>query len=411
MKKQEELKQFDSKKILTVITIFMMLLLSIKLIEVWYFTSRGVGLGFPYNAMLYDPFHRFTDWLIPIEWSKQINPYDMTNDLYNHIPPSPYSIFSFWLLSATKFVNPHAYFIGLIIIFIVLNYLIFRKVIDTDKYNSAHLYLSMIIGFYPLYFLIDRGNSDIFTFIFISAAIYTLFFNKKSLLFAIFIALVISLKPSSGLFIFLLIFMNKKHALYALIIILTVYMWPIVFLDNSFSYFIPLVEKALTLISGQTTFTHNILSGARALNVGEINKFIIPLSGLVVILFSFVRLYLSSIKFKMEFALAQIIIVSLLINDPDPDYRLTLLLPLLMITLEMLKDVSTRSSLLGNKVKYILFILSFIILFSFTNIDIPGHIPYYTIAKVMALLYLLYVYCFALYSGNVTNLIVQENND
>lgn len=393
----------DSKRIILTVGVLMIFFLTLKLLSVWFFTSRGINLNFPYNSMLYDQFHRFTDFLIPIEWSKIQNPYDLSNDLYKSLPPSAYTILTFWMLRVADIVGPHIYFIILIAIGVWINYLIFSMIIsENDTYVKIYIYFTFIMAFYPIWFLIDRGNTDVFTFIFISGVFYALLYKKNDIFIAIGIALIVSIKPSSGLFILPLIFIKKQYIILAFCIILFVYVLPIILFQNNIDYFMPVILKALESIGGQTTFVHNILGSVRVFGIstdGTINM-LIPLLGVLILLFSIYKLYRSNSKFKREIALAQVIIISLLINDPDPDYRLTLLLPLFFVSIIIFKDKLVTDMFFDRKIHYFFFISSFVCLFSFINIDIPNYKPYYTILKTASLIYLCYVYCF-LYVANL----------
>lgn len=200
-----------------------------------YLLAEKYGMVHPWNTFLFDPTHRFTDWIHSVIHSKYLNPYNMP-------APSIAAYFPLFYLTVSKLISTdlklalHQYFYISIILHLVLIYKIkTSKKINFDKSNINLLKITFIIFFsYPVIFSIDRGNIDIWIFYLI--AIGFIFYkeqnNKTSLLI---FAIASSLKGYPIAFILYFIFKKQySFALYLILLFLLFVIVPLLIFEGGF---------------------------------------------------------------------------------------------------------------------------------------------------------------------------------
>ncbi|MBV5328694.1 MAG: hypothetical protein JZU65_13870, partial [Chlorobium sp.] len=175
---------FDSPYAIWFLAIWIMAVLAIiKLLYIFFMTRRGVALGWPFDSYLFDPMHRFTDWIIPYIWSEEINPWKENHPLLKSLPPSPYGPITFAYLRVGHIVGPIASFVLAIFAFLYFSYRLLLESLPSRSENrilwSVFIYTILILVFYPVHFLIDRGNADVIPAIFI-AGIFLIIVNVSS---------------------------------------------------------------------------------------------------------------------------------------------------------------------------------------------------------------------------------------
>ncbi len=226
----------NPNKLIIIVFSLMFTLVILKMISIFLLTMRGVGLGWPFNSYLFDPFHRFTDWLIPWAWAHSSNPWDVDGELIKKMPASPYGPLTFYYMRLTAFMGVLTSFFVLILYYIFVLY----KIVEfyyKDKYGVLVVYLivvALIVVCYPLHFIVDRGNADIFAGAIIVHLIYYIISSKnidKNLIMIATVAIVGSKPtwiPFAGL---LLLPFNFKYLIKGIFLIVLVYLSPILFYE------------------------------------------------------------------------------------------------------------------------------------------------------------------------------------
>lgn len=348
----------NSNNLLLIIFCLMATLVLLKMVSIFLLTMRGVGLGWPFNSYLFDPFHRFTDWLIPWAWAHSNNPWDVNGELIKSLPASPYGPITFYYMKIMSFAGKLAAFFFLVIYFLVF---LFRIVghfySEIGKPSIYFITLSLIIFSYPFHFIIDRGNADILAAGIITHLIYNILTSKdlnKNFILICTIGIVGS-KPSwIPFFGLLLLPIDYKFFLKGLVIIALVYLSPLLFYQFHLADYQLSIIKALEIMNGTIHFSNHFGSifhyhfGGRHLSKVLLLIFGGILSIIMLLIFNRKDFFNSlSVDNKKIVFLLYILLLSLLVllfNDPSPDYRLVILIPFLIILPNILPKIG------GNKI-------------------------------------------------------------
>lgn len=380
--------QYTNTLINTVVLCLLAVLL-LKLVFVFGYSSREYNYGYPYDSMVFDPFHRFTDWLIGIEWSRVGNPYDLNNELYKHIPPAPMSILSFWMLRFCDFINKYFSFFIILSFYVYANYKLFKLAYPSDDWRLALLvFLSSCVSTFPLWFVVDRGNPEIFGLILISLLLFKSIQSKcfASWVSLFLVAFLVSLKPSWGMYGMLLFLFPLRKALVGLLVCVLVYAYPVLFMGMDVFYLTSLIKLALPYIKDTNTWCSNITCAVRSLPLSiNINNYLV--AGVVVFLTFVSSLYvLFKVKLRKEFLLIVVVSIgTVLANNPSPDYRLNIFFP---ITLGF---ICVFDTLRPSKLLLACLLISSVLVLGFINIPIKGFFPYTTLLRFIGVLGFLFV--------------------
>lgn len=385
-------KRFIFNSALVLLLIFLL-----KVFAVFYATSRDVGLSFPYDSLVFMQEHRFTDWLIPIAYSKLDNPFDLSNVLYSQLPPAPYSILTFWLLRITNSLGVYQFFLILFSALVCLNYMIGKLIISENDIRFYPLaYVAILVTSYPIWLLVDRGNTELFGLLMASIFFYNVLVLKNPLVEAISVALLASLKPSWILYLLVVVFFKPKYCIAALLISFSVYAYPILFLGSDWDYLYLLVVKNLPVMVGVSTFCHNLTCGLRTFSSSnatvDYGFAILSISVLVAYVAVLKSGLIKSVDIANRSAIAFIAVtfVTLLANNPSPDYRLPILFPVYIYIILSLRGWNS----IFNK----LLLLSFVLVFGFVNIPIVGLFSYYTVLRFVGVIILSIFFVYMLFS-------------
>lgn len=343
----------------------------LKLIYIFFMTKRGMSLQYPFDSYLFNPFDRYTDWIVPLEWAKTSNPWDMTSDLSKNIPPCPYGPLTFLYLRVTQYLGTVVPFFLMILIFCLKNIIELKKSLKFLNINIFILLALIILtGFYPLHFLVDRGNTAVIGYCLIAYILFNL--NnysyrdganeiKPKYIFEILIILLVGTKPSWGLMLFPLLFLSVYSFFRAIFFIILIYLIPIIFFNISILDYISCAKQAYLIMKSAINFQHDILAGAQVVSVAFKTNFFdisnVQLYSLILGLtwYFFGLIYLKFIKSKNKsqklfFAFSHTLLCILLFNRPSPDYNLVPILTIVIVLIDMLAE----AQMLTNKDKIII---------------------------------------------------------
>ena len=387
----------NSSKFYTSIAILSLVVMGFKLLSVFYATSRGVGLGYPYDSMVFEQFHRFTDWLIPIEFSKLNNPFDTNDELYKHLPPTPYGILTFWILSLSKYINPLPLFFSILTAILLINYIIFTKIVIIETGNRALTFLALLITSYPLYLAIDRGNADIIAVLIISLFVLNEIDYKSKKISIILLTILISLKPSWGLFGICIFYYPGRYIILSISVIIALYTFPIFYSSASYDYMLTLIKMALPIIDNTNTFCHNFSCAIRVFwqNTQSLD-IVIVVFGILINIAICIKLLIFSPNYnfqrKLLISFTFATFTTLLINNPSPDYRLLILMPFTQLAFYNMDFFDIQL----NKIQYYFFTISYTLIFSFINIPIVDFPPIYTLLRFVGV-FVIFIICIFLF--------------
>lgn len=169
---------------------------------------KVAGYPYPYGTILFDPAGRFGDFSMTLScvnrfWNGE-NPY-----LGSYVPP--YFPFMFVALLPLEFMNLKMgifwYCVVLSLFFFFLVFKVLRMAKDLSPVKSFVFAILFTLTSYPLWFVLDRGNSEGLVFIFLCFFVY-LYARKKYLLSCLPLAMAGGMKLYP--LVFLTLFLSEK---------------------------------------------------------------------------------------------------------------------------------------------------------------------------------------------------------
>lgn len=173
------------------------------------------GLKDPFNTFLFGPNSAFCDFIQVVPFTKNLAPYAHQNIWIGYFPLAYILLFPFTLIK-NIFVAYLIFISGFLSFWIFMN--IKNLVCEdlTKLENFRNIFILSLMS-YPLLFILDRGNTDMFLFIIFALCVYA-FKSEKYLLSAFLLAVDNALKPFSLLFLFLFLFKKRyKECFFSII--------------------------------------------------------------------------------------------------------------------------------------------------------------------------------------------------
>ncbi len=348
--------QYTNKKNLVNKFLFYLIFFAIlQLLIIFFSTMRGVALPWPRNSYLFEDFHRFTDWLVPFIWSRENNPWFVEGELGVALPPVPYGPLTFMYLKLfpdTFFSKIVSFFIPLCFL-VYLNFKKFKKIFQ-EEIDYKLYFIVYIMGFYPLHFIIDRGNADVIGACFISLIFYVLLMKtnlsakQEDGMIGFLIFLAISSKPSWGLILLPFIFRNLKYSAIVAFSLACMYAYPIYSWGVSVNDYLKCFDKALELMRGTVHFSNNasvilrytFLKLHLDIESYHLRIFLLFIASYFVVTTLYIGGLICRIKNNYCYMLFtyHMLIGTCMLNDPSPDYRLVVFLSLIPILIHMVSD-------------------------------------------------------------------------
>jgi hypothetical protein len=329
-------------------------------------------------------------------------------------------------------INALFIFLNLNIIFFYFTLKVFIKLFGTNRITYLYFLIFLLCN-YPIWMLFDRGNADIYTLLLLGFLLH-LNFKKIFKYDWLIIVLIASLKPSNALLLAPIIFFNFRIMIISGLILLINYFLPVLIYPNTdFNYMIDLIINTSKLLLNQTFYCNNLACGLRSIGIPvgnykvlgigliylnifivflltyflkpknnsklfliivlinllisisikfyHLNSFILGISYnfLIVLLIIYLRFFRTKINNKISNTwqvLSASIIVTLLMNDPSPDYRLTFLIPVFLFW------IYNFSNYKSNTYSKLYDIVLFSIIFGFNSLFFLQKI---TILKIICL--------------------------
>ena len=357
-----------------------------KMISVWYFSSRNVSKGFPFDSFLFNVFDRFTDYLITYHISGYPNIYFPPTGATLGAPP--YGHVQFALLKYLPFRDNawvlYGNFLFVVAVFTVVLSGIYKFLYPQSSSDRRLKFLVLLVVAYPLHFIIDRGNVDIYGAVAI-ASIYGLVIQKSRFSdpqFAFLLAFLISLKPSFALFaIPLVLGVKLRWAIPAVFLVAFNYLVPYFFYGQPIDGMWKTIVGSQPYVDGAVLFCHSFQCAHEAMGIKwgttvSLAILIVFVSALLVIRFA-MRKFERSEVFSM--LMTSTVLLSLMFNLQSWDYRLTFLLPVLLA-----RPVVFPSRYL-SKISSKILTCSFVVALGYVNILFPNSRAYPTIVRFIAI--------------------------
>lgn len=177
-----------------------------------------LGLEHPFNSFLFGPDSAFCDFVNILPFIKDLNPYQETTLWINYFPLAYILLFPLTLIK-NSLVAYLIFASGFLSFLWFTNFKNFYCNNLTKIQNFQNIFILSIMS-YPVIYLFDRGNFDMFLFIVLALFVYS-FKSEKYFLSSIFLAIENAIKPFSILFLILFLF-KKKYKEFFLSIILTI---------------------------------------------------------------------------------------------------------------------------------------------------------------------------------------------
>ncbi len=184
---------------------------------VHYTLGAYLKLPFPFNTFLFSPEIHFSDFIGIMPIANGLYPFDAPNPWRCYFPLAYILLFPFSLIS-----NPLiAYFIFASVFLVSIVYMNIKNFTCanlTKLQNFQNIFIISILS-YPILYILDRGNIDMFLFILLAGFVY-LFKSKKYLLSAVLLGIQNAIKPFPIFFLILFLF-KKKYKEFFLSILIT----------------------------------------------------------------------------------------------------------------------------------------------------------------------------------------------
>ena len=382
---------------LTETLIGLLAVLLTKMLSVWYFSSRNVSKGFPFDSFLFNVFDRFTDYLITYHISGYPNIYYPPTGATLGAPP--YGHVQFALLKYLPFRDNawvlYGNFLFIVAVFTVLLSGIYKFLYPQSSSDRRLKFLVFLAVAYPLHFIIDRGNVDIYGAVAI-AMIFGLVIRKSRFSdpqFAFLLAFIISLKPSFALFaIPLILGVKLRWAIPAVCLVAFNYLVPYLFYGQPIDGIWISIKGAQPYVDGAVLFCHSFQCAHAAMGIKwgttvSLALLIVFLSALLVTRFVMRKFERSEVFLML---MTSTVLLTLMFNLQSWDYRLTFLLPVLFA-----RPVIFPSRYLSKICSKILS-CSFVMALGYVNILFPNSRSYPTIIRFIALFFILGLFVYVL---------------
>lgn len=362
----------------SVTSVILLIMVIIKLLYIFYMTRRGNEHGFPFDTYLFNTPDRFTDYIITKIWSAETNPWDPNHPLLQKLISAPYGPVSFDYIRASNFLSSIGQFFILIILYLFANFKLFNTYLGKSiNVDNLLIFFALIVGFFPLHFMVDRGNIEILPAALFSLLFLTPFLKFKyiDLIFCVLIILIIGSKFSLIPLIAIIIFFPLKRAFFVAISVALIYLYPIIFDGASLNGYVSTIINSYNTSGKSLNWTHNIFHALQM--VGEIfgkpfsdrYVFLTFIFGLPMLIIPFLVLlkkrYINRIYSLNDtfFLLSHIIIWTIIFSNPSFDYRLIYLLPIYLFLINLI----IANKVFTNFYIYIFAIIPFCLSVSWLN--------------------------------------------
>lgn len=186
-------------------------------VVVHYCLGSYLHLPFPFNTFLFHPGIHFSDFTGMMPVAKEFSPFTVVDYWRNYFPLAYILMFPFSLINNSLI----SYFIFASGFLAFITYMNMKNFICETLKKIQNFQNIFIITFlaYPVLYIVDRGNFDMFLFILFVGFVY-FFKSEKYLLSAVFLAIGNAIKPFTIFFLVLFLF-KKRYKEFFLSLVVT----------------------------------------------------------------------------------------------------------------------------------------------------------------------------------------------
>lgn len=312
------------------------------------------NLSWPYNSFLFDGNDRFNDWFNPVAAVSTGEPYHRYRAAPSYFP------FAYLIMLPATLVSKQAslayyFFLCFISFSIFLKYFVKYK-FQSYKLNNIVMIIFLVLFSYPVIFSLDRGNLDFLAAFLVGVFLLKVHYDKPDFTAIICISIATSLKGFPGAFALILLFNRQnREFLYVSLTCIIFFLAGLAVFDGGIFYTLD------GFFSGQKVFNKLYTLGPHSMHYASdpftVLKFINKAAGylfnyqasiknqylvdvrnifyayMIFSTFCFgyviVRLYKKDMDF--EYIVLILAILSCLFPNVCNDYRLTMLIPAIVI--------------------------------------------------------------------------------
>ncbi len=330
MKEQKYIANCDKVKLMCFIIVIGFTLSVI----LHYILGSYAGLKpYYYTTFLFDPTDKFNDFYNIFHATENLDPYA--------VPLSVYFPFTFFVVYPLTFLKAGAAFILTLIIFTSFLLWYLMRYVPANNALEKYFYIFVFtLMSYPVLFNIDRGNFEIYLFVFM--ILFVFFFQKEQYFVSvIFLSLAISMKMYPGVFIVLFLFEKKyRYVFYAAILTVLLTICSASLLNGGLlQSFVGLSDNLLyfnkTYLSGNLGLQHNSSLYGLIRLIGKhseiVQHYIKYYSLIAIVIFVFIALYVIKYHEELWKKVSLLVFAMILLPQVSFDYKLIhLYLPLML---------------------------------------------------------------------------------
>lgn len=327
-----------------------------------FIVNNYFGLGYPYNTFLFSKVDSFMDFYNVNYFVHNFNPYSSEKDVsyppFALILAYPFSLFYNYSKHGSPPAREHILpVLSYLILIFSFSYFLVKLIYQTIKGNGKlndYIYTIILFVTYPVFFLLDRGNYLMITFIFVCLFAYYYVANPAKSLYFLSAAIAMKIYP----IIFVLLFIVQKR--YKDV-------WKIVLITGCFSI-IPMLLFRGSFVSNMTHFFSNLfhfsggyvdelfnvswnvsLLGAIKIPIMLFNNGTVPFNVTVpfmifVVVLIGIVIFLLKKEARLDRKMVYLVSLQLLIMPLSFDYSLVYLYVPLLMLLKNKKKIDTEDS-------------------------------------------------------------------
>lgn len=315
-----------------------------------FIVTNYFDLGYPYNTFLCSKIDSFMDFYNVNKFICNFRPYSPGKDVsyppFALILAYPFSLFYNYsrlgpLLARESILGIISY----VLLFSSFSWFLLKAIYHTikteDKFNSL-LYTAILFLTYPVFYMFDRGNYIMITFIFVYFFVY--YYNKNPKKSLYFLSAAIAMKIYPIIFVLIFVIERRYKDIWKTAFITGGFSLVPLFLfrGNFFSNLSNFVGNLLFFSKGHASEIQNLswsssLSGVIKIpimlfNQGEVPYDIRPIYYLLVFVLVGIVLYLLKKEVKLDRKIVYLLALQILIMPISYDYALVFLyVPLLLL--------------------------------------------------------------------------------
>lgn len=349
--------------------VFVFLFLLFNLFYHYFLIGYLLGGTWPDGSFLFRGSDRFNDWFNSVEHMSSGQPYYLWRGAYF---PFAYLMMLPASLASKQASLAYYFFLNFLAFFIFIKYILKYK-FNSDKLKEACLLIFSFLLSYPVIFSLDRGNLDFLAACLVGIFLIKVRYDKVDFIAIICISIAASFKGFPGAFALILLF-NRQYREFACFFLVSI----LLFLAGLAVLKGGIVFNANELLEGQAAFGRLFTLGTQSMRYAsdpftalkwanivaghlftryeyliEVEKiyYFYTFFSMALLGYAIVQLFKRNIEF--EYMVLLLAIISCLFPNVCNDYRLTMLIPALVLFIGK-KKWSYRDNVIFTCISFLL---------------------------------------------------------